>query len=383
MDIAIADADRKILKAESYSRRQPRNQKFMKVEFLKPNIQKSDVNRMVASLNTGWLVRGAYTETLEREMGNFLRGDCVLTSSCTASLHMALTLAGVKPGDEVITTPLSWVATSNVILYEGAKVVFADVDPMTGILDPKEAKKKITPKTKAIILVHLYGQMADMKAFSKLGIPIIEDAAHALEAERDGIKPGQLGLAACFSFHAAKNLTCGQGGAIITRDRAKCELLIRDGVRNIKGKRVMLDFGHKYDLTDFQAALLIGQLRRVNATHAKRLEVYKRYEDAFSGKIDFPQRTGKHACHMFVIWVDPAKRDSIRSRLEAKGIQTSIHYTPIHLEPYYRARVKVSLPIAERLGAATITLPTYALTRKEQDYVIKNVLQAVKEEADS
>jgi dTDP-4-amino-4,6-dideoxygalactose transaminase len=351
----------------------------MKVEFLKPNIQAPDIKRMVASLKTGWLVRGPYTQTLESEMGAFLRGDCVVTSSCTASLHMALVLAGLKPGDEVITTPLSWVATSNVILYEQAKVVFADVDPQTGIIDIEDVKKKITRKTKAILLVHLYGQMADMKAFSKLGVPVIEDAAHALEAERDGVKPGQLGLAACFSFHAAKNLTAGQGGAIVTRDRAKCELLIRDGVRNIDGKRVMLELGHKYDLTDFQAALLIGQLRRVKTTHAKRLEVYKRYETAFAGKVGFPKRTGKHACHMFVIWVDPARRDDIRKQLEAKAIQTSIHYSPIHLEPYYRARMKVSLPVAERLGASTITLPTYALTRKEQDHVIKSVLQAVKQ----
>jgi len=349
----------------------------MKVEFLNPNIRSSDIKRMVASLKTGWLVRGPYTKTLELEMGSFLKGECVITSSCTASLHMALTLAGVKKGDEVITTPISWVATSNVIMYEGAKVVFADVDPETGILDIKEVKKKITPKTKAIILVHLYGQMADMRAFSKLGVPIIEDAAHALEAERDGLKPGQLGIAACFSFHAAKNLTAGQGGAIITRDRAKCELLIRDGVRNINGKRTMVDFGHKYDLTDFQAALLIGQLRRVDATHAKRLAVYKRYEQAFAGKVSFPKRTGKHACHMFVIWVDPDRRDEIRAELEGVGIQTSIHYTPIHLEPFYRARQKVSLPIAEKLGASTITLPTYHLTRKQQNYVIKHVLTAV------
>jgi len=349
----------------------------MKVEFLKPDIRESDIRQMVKSIKTGWLVRGPYTREFEEELGRHLGNSAMVTSSCTASLHMALVLAGVKEGDEVITTPMSWVATSNVVLYQGAKPVFADIDPKTGIIDINEVKKKITKKTKAVVLVHLYGQMADMKAFSKLGVPIIEDSAHALEAERDGIKPGRLGFAACFSFHAAKNITSGQGGAIVTKDIDRCHLLVRDGVRNINDKRVMIDFGYKYDLTDFQAALLIGQLKRVKQTHAKRVEVFKRYQDAFAGKIAFPDSTGTHASHMFVVLVDPARRDSIRASLAAKGIQTSIHYTPIHLEPYYRKRMKVSLPHAEKFGASVITLPTYALTKAEQKYVTRNLLAEV------
>jgi dTDP-4-amino-4,6-dideoxygalactose transaminase len=349
----------------------------MKVDFLKPNIRKSDIDRMIKSIQTGWLVHGEYTNIFERKLDKFIGGTSFMTSSCTAALHMSLILLGIKKGDEVITTPLSWVSTANVILYQGAKVVFADVDPFTGILDINDVKRKITPKTKAIIVVHYCGQMADMVAFSKLGIPIIEDAAHALEAERDGIRPGQLGFTACLSFHAAKNITCGQGGAIITKEKEKCKLLVRDGVKNIDGKRIMLDFGYKYDSTDFQAALLIGQISRIKKSHAKRLEVYKRYENAFRGKISFPKRTGTHACHMFIIWVNPLRRDVIREKLEEKGIQTSIHYNPIHLEPYYQkiGYKNVSLPVAEMLGASTITLPTYALTKKQQDYVIQEVLK--------
>lgn len=346
----------------------------MRVDFLKPDIREADIRRMVKSLKSGWLVRGPHTEEFESELNRFLGNTSLVTSSCTASLHMGLILAGVKAGDEVITTPMSWVATSNVILYQGAKVVFADIDPKTGIIDFDEVKKKITKKTKAIVLTHLYGQMADMKKFAKLGIPIVEDAAHSLEAERDGVKPGQLGIAACFSFHAAKNITSGQGGAIVAKDIERCRLLVRDGVRNVREKRVMLDFGYKYDLTDFQAALLVGQLKRIKQTHAKRAEVFKRYEDAFDGKVGFPERSGKHACHMFIVLVDPARRDAIRANLAAKGIQTSIHYTPIHLEPYYRKLTKVSLPNAEKFGASLITLPTYALSKAEQKHVIKNVL---------
>lgn len=344
----------------------------MKIEFLKPDIRESDIQIMAESIRTGWLVHGEYTNQFEKELNKFLKNTSFMTSSCTASLHMALILAGVEEGDEVITTPISWVSTANVILYQRAKVVFADVDPTTGILDIEDVKKKITSKTKAIIVVHLYGQMADMEEFSKLGIPIIEDSAHALEAERDGIKPGQLGFASCLSFHAAKNITSGQGGAIITKDIEQCKLLVRDGVKNIFGKRVMLQFGYKYDATDFQAALLIGQMKRVKQTHAKRLKVYERYEQGLKG-IDYPVRNGTHACHMFVIWVD--RRDEVRQRLLEKGIETSIHYNPIHKEPFYQTIGNWSLPVAERLGARTITLPTYALTTKQQDYVIEEVLK--------
>lgn len=348
----------------------------MKVEFLKPGITACDIRRASESIKSGWLVHGKYTKEFETLLDKFLGNTTFMTASCTASLHMSLLMLGVGKGDEVITTPLSWVATANVILYTGAKVVFADVDPETGILDPNEAKKKITKRTKAIIVVHLYGQMADMREFSKLGVPIIEDAAHALEAKRDGIKPGQLGTA-CFSFHAAKNITCGQGGALTTNNKEKCKLLVRDGVTNLNGKRVMVDFGYKYDSTDFQAALLIGQLQRIKKSHDKRLQVYRRYEDAFTGVIEYPVRRGKHACHMFVIWVP--NRDEVRAKLEAKGIQTSIHYTPIHKEPWYQANgfKNVHLPIAEKMGEEIITLPTYALSKKKQNYIIEEVLKCV------
>lgn len=343
----------------------------MKVEFLRPNITESDISRMNESIRSGWLVHGEYTKQFETLLDRYLNNTSFMTASCTAALHMALILNGIKEGDEVITTPLSWVSTANVILYQRAKVVFADVDPLTGILDIEDVKRKITPKTKAIIVVHLYGQMADMRKFARLGIPIIEDAAHALEAERDGLKPGQTGIA-CLSFHAAKNITCGQGGAIITDQKDKCKLLVRDGVQNINGKRVMTDWGYKYDLTDFQAALLIGQMERIKESHTARTKVFNRYREELLPR--HPQVTGKHACHMFIIWVK--NRDKIRQVLLDKGIETSIHYPPIHLEPFYQKLGYEKLPIAEELGEQTITLPTYALTTEEQNHVIKEVNNA-------
>lgn len=355
----------------------------MKIEFLKPNINSQDIANMVRSVKSGWLVPGKHTEKFEHCLGEYLGGKTVMLSSCTAALHVSLIMAGIKPGDEVITTPLSWVATSNVILYMGAKVVFADVEPETGLIDPKEVKKHITKKTKAIIVVHTYGQMADMVELKRIAgkIRIIEDSAHSLEAKRDGFYPGQLGYAACFSFHAAKNITSGNGGAILVHDPARAKLIRRHGVANLHGKRVMLELGYKYEPTDFQAALLVGQLSRIESSHAKREEVFKRYREAFEGKLNFPKQVpnSTHACHMFIIWVDPKKRDLIREQLLELGIETSIHYPPIHLEPYYKKLGfrKGSFPIAERLGASTITLPTYALTRKQQDYIVKGVLSCV------
>jgi len=363
---------------------------LMKVPFLNPDIREADIQRMAKSVRSGWIARGPYAPQLEQMLAEYLEAPhAVVISSCTAALHTSLMLAGVTRGDEVITTPLSWVATSNVILYERATPVFADVDPATGILDIREVEKKITKKTKAVILVHLYGQMADMKAYRKLGkkygLAIIEDAAHALEATRDGYRPGQLGFSACFSFHAAKNITSGQGGALILNTPAHAEranLLKRDGVVGTNEHRRMVDFGHMHNLTDFQAALLVGQLGRVRQTHKKRLAIFERYERAFRGHPHirlFARVPGSlHACHMFMIQVDPAFRGEARRRLTDLGVQTSIHYDPIHLEPFYTKKFGFKtgdFPVAESLGASLITLPTYSrLTSPEQKHVIKSVV---------
>ena len=364
------------------------NELYMKVPFLYPDIRRPDIKRMVDSIKTGWLVHGEQTRILEEKLKNYLKAeDVVMTGSCTAALHISLILAGVKPGDEVITTPISWVATSNVILHRGAKVVFADVDKETGLIDLNEVEKKITKKTKAIIPVHYCGEMVDMKKLSAIAkkhkIKVIEDSAHALESYRDGVRPGHLGFSSCLSFHAAKNITSGQGGAFVTSDKKlgqEARILRRDGVVNLEGKRMMTSLGDKFDATDFQAALLIGQLERINSTHKKRRGVFHRYARAFTKMgISFPHYIShlSHACHMFTIWVDPARRDEIRIALAAKGVETSIHYAPIHLEPYYKKTFgykEGDYPNAEWVGASTITLPTYGkLTKVQQDFVIASI----------
>jgi dTDP-4-amino-4,6-dideoxygalactose transaminase len=324
-------------------------------------------------VKSGWMVPGIFVHRFEKDLHRFVGKPAVMVNSCTSALHLALIMAGVEEGDEVITTPMSWVSTSNIILYLKAKPVFADVHPDTGLINPEEIKKKITKKTKAIIVVHLYGQLCDMKRIKKVAkkIPIIEDAAHALEVTR------VQGFAACFSFHVAKNITCGNGGAIACKNPKRLERLRRHGVVNRKGKRVMLEMGYKYEPTDFQAALLIGQLKRIEKSRIKRKEVYQRYEQAFGGLIKFPARTGAHAYHLFVIWVK--NRDKVRAKLLKKGIETSIHYSPIHLEPYYKKLgfKKGSFPIAEKMGREVISLPTYPMSLKQQNYIIKEVIKNV------
>lgn len=359
----------------------------MKIPFLKPSISEQDIKNAVKSIRSGWLKPSKFTEIFEKKFSDYLGAEgAVMCGSCTAALHMSLILAGVKEGDEVITTPMTYVATSNVILYQRAKPVFVDVDPRTGLIDLDKIEGKITDKTKAVIVVHLYGQMADMKKLKKIAdkhnLKIIEDAAHSVESERDGVRPGQLSFAACFSFHAAKNLTSGQGGALVSNDKEvleKAKILRRDGVVNIGNKRKMHMLGYKYDHADFQPALLLGQLDRIKKTHAKRLKVMERYVKKLSGleRVDYPAvgKDAVHSGHLFVVWVDPAKRDKIIYELEKAGVESSIHYEPVHLEPHYAKEFgfkRGDFPVAEKMGDSVISLPTYSsLTPREQDYIIK------------
>lgn len=365
----------------------------MKIQFLNPYITESDIKEAVKAIKSGWLTYNNVSKEFEEKFAKYLGvKETVLNSSGTGALHVSLLAAGVGLGDEVITVPLSYVATSNVILYVGAKPVFVDVEPESGLIDVNKVEKAITKKTKAIIPVHLYGQMADMKKLKRIAdkhnLLIIEDACHAIEAERDGIKPGQKSFSACFSFHVAKNITSGEGGAVVVNDEnlaEKLRLFGEGGVVKTADTRFMTLLGYKYSLTSFQAALLLSQLKRIEKQYQMRKKLWKYYAEnlkKISG-ISFPKEVpnSKHAYHMFIIWVDPKKRDKIREELKKAGVQTSIHFNPIHLEPYYRKRFgfkRGDFPIAEKLGLSTITLPLYpSLTKKEIDYVIKEVKKQI------
>jgi UDP-4-amino-4-deoxy-L-arabinose-oxoglutarate aminotransferase len=291
---------------------------------------------------------------------------------------------------------MTFVATSNAILEAGATPVFVDVEQTTGNIDAELIEKAITPKTKAIMPVHLYGHMCDMKKICEVadrhGLYVIEDAAHCIEGERDGIRPGQLSDAACFSFYATKNMTSGEGGAIATNNETLAERLLllrshgidKEAAERYSGKYQhwdMVCMGYKGNMFDIQAALLLPQIAMLAKNLKKRREISNRYMAAFSSidGIDFPRilpRT-KHAHHLFTIWVNPDKRDEFMSRLQEEGIGVAVNYRPVHLLTYYRKTFGFKegmFPTAEMIGKRTISLPMYP---KMDEDAVTRVIQAV------
>jgi dTDP-4-amino-4,6-dideoxygalactose transaminase len=335
--------------------------------------------------------------------------NVVSLSSCTSALFLSLTALGVGPGDEVITTPLSFVATANAILHTGATPVFVDVEPETGNLDVSRIERAITNRTRVVIPVHLYGLMVDMRALSHLcrrrGIIIIEDAAHAAEAERDGVRPGQLGQAACFSFYATKNLTTAEGG-MLTADQEfldRARLVSLHGMSRDAWKRydkegswfyeVVLP-GFKYNMTDLQASLGIHQLARIEHAHRRRSEIWARYNEAFCDLdgIRIPPvalesvGAGRHARHLYTLWLDwdelGLSRGELVDALAADGIGVGWHFSAVHLQRYYRERYGYepgSLPVAERIANQTLSLPlSAAITNEQVERVIASVAATVR-----
>jgi UDP-4-amino-4-deoxy-L-arabinose-oxoglutarate aminotransferase len=369
----------------------------MKVEFYRHPLGREERDAVVEALQTTFLTTGKKCAEFEQAFAGYLGvNEVVTTSSCTAALHLALIALGVGDGDEVITAPMSFVATANATLMVGATPRFVDVDPGTGLIDLDLVEAAITSRTKAVIPIHLYGQMVDMRRLRALadrhGLLIVEDAAHAIEAERDGVRPGQLGDAACFSFYATKNITCGEGGALATRRSAVaegCRQLRNHGMTRSAAARYtgryehwdMEQLGWKYNLTDFQASMLLPQLRRIDQLWSRRDEIARHYEAAFaSAGIEFPQvlrDRHKSARHLFTIWVDDAGRDQIMWQLQEAGVGVAVNYRPIHLTAFYRGRFghePGEFPQAERIGRRTISLPFYpGLRDDEMTHVIASV----------
>jgi UDP-4-amino-4-deoxy-L-arabinose-oxoglutarate aminotransferase len=369
----------------------------MKVEFYRHNIGQAEKDQVLAAMDSLFLTTGEITYKFERNLAKYLGiSSSVGLMSCTAALHLALLAFNIGPGDEVITTPLTFIASANAVLHAGAKPVFVDVEPTTGNLDANLVEAAITPRTKAILPVHLYGHMCDMKALraiaDKHNLKIIEDAAHCLEGVRDGFRPGQLGDAACFSFYATKSITCGEGGAIGFKDENLVDLLkqlslhgmSRSAADRYHGKYQHYDMeilGWKYNLSNIQAAMLIPQLEQVEEHLARREAICQRYEEAFSklANVDFPivLPETKSARHLFTIWVDPNQRDEKLAQIQSTGVNVAVNYRALHLLKFYRNEFGFkpgSFPVAEKIGNSTISLPLYSkLTDQEVDYVIESV----------
>jgi dTDP-4-amino-4,6-dideoxygalactose transaminase len=373
----------------------------MKVEFYRHNLEEADIARLVEVCRGVFLTTGQDVKRFEERFAAYLGvSHAVGVTSCTAALHIALLAVGVGPGDEVITTPMTFAATSNTIFYTGATPVFVDVEPATGLISVDAVERAITPRTKAILPVHLYGLMADMRRLKavadRAGVALIEDCAHTIEAERDDARPGQLSDAACFSFYATKNITSGEGGAVVTHSSAiadRCRLLRQHGMTASASERYSGAYRHwdlemlgwKYNMTNLQAALLIGQIDRMDALWKRREAIATRYENGFRGVdgVGFPivPAGARSARHLFTIWVDPARRDEVLGDLQARGVGVAVNYRAVHLLKYYRERLGLArgtFPIAERIGDSTVTLPLYPkLADAEIDYVIESVKAAV------
>lgn len=368
----------------------------MKVEFFKHNLNDEDIRRLADACRGNMLTTGAEVKAFEERFAAYLGLPyAVGLTSCTAALHLALLACGVGPGDEVITTPMTFIATSNAVLYVGARPVFVDVDPVTALIDPQKIEAAVSPKARAIIPVHLYGQMCDMHAIRKIadrhGLKVIEDCAHAIESARDGVRPGHLGDVACFSFYATKSITSGEGGAIVTRSAEIAERvrwLRQHGMSASASDRYMGTYSHwdmetlgwKYNMTNLAAAMLRGQLERIETLWQRREQVSHIYEHEFDALgVSYPRvlATAKSARHLFTIWVDPARRDGLLLGLQQEGVGVAVNYRAVHLLTYYCKAFGFArgvFPNAEMIGDSTITLPLYPrLTGPEITHVINTV----------
>jgi dTDP-4-amino-4,6-dideoxygalactose transaminase len=305
---------------------------------------------------------------------------CVGVNTGTSALHLALIGAGVGPGDEVITVPMTFIATSWAVSYTGATPVFVDVDPVTYTMDPEQVERRITPRTKALLPVHLYGQPADLGPLLEIGrrhgIPVVEDAAQAHGAKYQGTGAGTLGLCGCYSFYPGKNLGAyGEGGAVVTDDDRIASRLraLRD---HAQSQRYHHDeVGYNYRMDAFQGAVLGIKLRHLEAWTEARRRLADRYQERLAGlppQLPAVAPGRRHVWHLFVV-LHP-ERDRLRRELEARGIPTGLHYpVPVHLQKAYAhlGHREGDFPVAERIARECLTLPLFPeMTEAQQDRII-------------
>ncbi|MBS0444557.1 MAG: DegT/DnrJ/EryC1/StrS family aminotransferase [Proteobacteria bacterium] len=374
--------------------------------FALPEIGDEEIAEVVDTLKSGWVTTGPKTRRFEEDFTAFL-GEASLQSlavnSATAGLHLALEALGIGPGDEVITTTHTFTATAEVVRYLGADVVLVDIDPATMCIDPARVEAAITPRTKAIVPVHYAGLAADMESLlaiaARHGLKVVEDAAHALPCTSGGRLIGTLASdATVFSFYANKTITTGEGGMVVTRH---AELAKRMKVMRLHGmSRDAFDRftatvpswyyeivapGFKYNLTDIAAALGIHQLKRLRGFQQRRVELAAQLDDGLAGlPLTLPPHAPRgdlHAWHLYVVRLDdnaPVDRNRFIERLYAAGIGCSVHYIPLHLQPYWRDRYGLAaamFPHSQRAYERMVSLPLYT---RMSDGDVRRVCDAVR-----
>ncbi len=356
--------------------------------FQPPSIGEEEIAAVAETLRSGWLTTGPRAALLEERMADYLEAKHVLAvASGTAAMHLALVALGVQAGDEVITTPITWPATANVIVHCGARPVFVDVRKGDLNIDPELIEAALSPRTKAILPVHLAGQPCDLDPIWQLGLPVVEDAAHAAESAYRGRKLGGLSDATCFSLYATKNIAAGEGGLVATNDDA-----VAEAIRNLRlmrrGDGSLYDLtvpGYKANLSDVLAAIALVQLDKLPEHTARRQRQFELYDAGLASLAGIeplardPRDT--HALHLYVVRVDAERfglsRDELQRALGEERISTSIHFLPVHRLTWYRERFpeQPRLPVAERAGNEILSLPL-SPAHSEED--IGDVLEALR-----
>ena len=362
--------------------------------FGSPMIEEAEIEEVVDSMRRRWIGTGPKTKKFEEMFAEYKGArHAIALGSCTAALHLSLIAAGIGPGDEVITTPMTFCATVNAIIHSGAEPVLADCDKETMNISPQEVEKKITSRTKAILPVHFAGRCCDMSNLMQIArtydLLVIEDCAHAIESEYGGKKSGRFGDVGCFSFYVTKNVVTGEGGMVITdndRIAEKVKVLGLHGMTKDAWRRFsdegykhyqVIHAGFKYNMMDIQAAMGIHQLRRVQAYWERRRSIWYKYNDAFK---DLPCRIPgepgnemKHAFHLYTPLIDIDRlgknRDWVLQAMTCENIGVGVHYVPVHLHPFYRKTYgwkEGDFPNAEWIGERTISIPLSA-AMSEQD----------------
>ncbi len=365
------------------------------IVFGAPEIAAAESAEVMAVLESRWLGTGPRVARFEAQFAAYKgvpKERVAAVNSCTAALHLSLIAAGIRPGDEVITTALTFCATVNAIIHAGGTPVLADVNPETMNIDPVAIAARITPRTRAIVVVHFAGRCCDMAPIldlaDKHNLKVIEDCAHAIETEEHGRKAGTFGDFACFSFYVTKNVTTGEGGMVLARTEAdigRIKVLALHGMSKDAWKRFgdegykhyfVVDCGFKYNMMDLQAALGIHQLARVEASWRRRQEIWNCYQAA---------PDSKHAYHLYTLLIDSERagidRDTFLNRMTGLGIGVGVHYLSIPEHPYYRDRFgwrPEATPAALRIGRQTVSIPlSPALTDGNIERIIAGVHQAL------
>ena len=375
--------------------------------FGAPCIEEDEIQEVVHSLRSGWLGTGPKVAQFEKDFWRFKGkwGHPIAVNSCTAALHVAALAAGLKPGDEVITTALTFCATINALIHAGLTPVLADVEPLTMNLNPDDVARKITPRTRAIVPVHFAGRPCDMESLTALatkhGLKIIEDCAHAIESSYHQRPVGTFGDFGCFSFYVTKNIVTGEGGMILARgedEAARCKVLALHGMSKDAWQRFgdrgykhyeVVECGFKYNMMDIQAAIGLHQLSRIESYWARRKEIWTQYDEAFADtKLLLPrppEPNTRHAFHLYTVRVDESRvgisRDDFLEAMTELRIGVGVHYRSIPEHPFYRQTFgwkPEEFPAAMAIGRQTVSLPLSAkLTDEEVERVIEAVLEIV------